>query len=101
MRDGHHSGADGIVQEDALVCVSAGGVRDRDYEHLSTADAAVAQMYRTFLKSAKQVEDGGKPIGYGLSVADLRGSHAVLPAGSDWRSMLPGNLSHAYRRAAS
>ena len=101
MRAGHHSGAAAIVQEDAFVCVSAGGLRQRDYEHLSTADAAVAQMYRTLLKSARQVEAGGKPIAYGMSVADLRGTHVTLPAGSDWRAVLPRNVSKADRLAAA
>src|SRR3546814_7525496 len=60
IRAGHHSGIVSFVQEDAIVCMSAGGIRDRQYEHLGTADMAVAQMYRTLLKSAKQVAEGGK-----------------------------------------
>src|SRR3546814_9687022 len=66
--------------------MSAGGIRDRQYEHLGTADMAVAQMYRTLLKSAKQVAEGGKPIGYNLSVADLRGARTTLAVGTDRKS---------------
>lgn len=95
MRNGHHSGINGFVQEDALICVSAGGIRDREYEHLGTADMAIAQMYKTLLKSARQVEKGGKPIAYGLSLAAYRGGRFTLPLDADWRSVVPGNLPPA------
>lgn len=95
MRAGHHTGIPSFVQEDAIVCVSAGGLRSREYEHLGTADMAIAQMYRTLLKSARQVEAGGKPIAYQSSVADLRGARVTLPVGSDWRSVVAGNQARA------
>ena len=95
MKGGHHTGIEGFVQEDAIVCVSGGGVRDREYEHLGTADLAIAQMYRTLLKSAKQVAEGGKPVAYNMSVADLRGARVTLPVGSDWRSVVPQNVPAA------
>jgi hypothetical protein len=56
---------------------------------------AIAQMYRTLLKSARQVEAGGKPIAYQSSVADLRGARVTLPVGSDWRSVVAGNQARA------
>jgi phenylpropionate dioxygenase-like ring-hydroxylating dioxygenase large terminal subunit len=93
VRAGHHTGIPSFVQEDAIVCVSCGGVRDRSYEHLGTADMAIAQMYRTLLKSARQVADGGKPIAYDLSVASIRGARVTLPVGTDWRTAVPGNIS--------
>lgn len=95
MRAGHFTGLGSFIQEDALICTSAGGLRDRAYEHLGTADMAIAQMYRTLIKSARQVEAGGKPIAYQASVADLRGARVTLPVGSDWRSVAPGNLARA------
>lgn len=92
MRAGHHTGLASFVQEDALLCMSGGGIRDREYEHLGTADMAIAQMYRTLLKSAKQVEQGGKPVAYGMSVATFRGGRFSLPVGTDWRTVVPGNI---------
>lgn len=91
MRAGHHSGIVSFVQEDAIVCVSGGGIRDRENEHLAPADMAIAQMYRILLKSARQVAAGGRPVAHGLSVADLRGTHASIPVGTDWRTLVPGN----------
>jgi hypothetical protein len=35
---------------------------------------------------------GGRPIAYGMSVADLRGARATLPVGTDWRSVVPNNV---------
>jgi hypothetical protein len=93
MLAGHHTGLGSFVQEDAFICMSAGGLRDRSYEHLGTADAAIAQMYRSLLKSARQVEQGGKPIAYQISVANLRGGRFSLPVGTDWRSVVPGNAA--------
>lgn len=94
MRAGHQTGVSGFVQEDAVVCVSGGGLRSREVEYLGSADMAIAQMYRTLLNSAKQVAAGGRPIAYGMSMANLRGAHATLAPGVDWRTLVPGNLSH-------
>lgn len=95
MRAGHHSGMASFVQEDALLCMSAGGLRSREVEYLGTADMAIAQMYRTLIRSATRVAEGGKPIGYGLSVARLRGGRFSLPLDADWRDAVPGNLEAA------
>lgn len=92
MKDGHFTGIASFTQEDAIVCMSGGGIRDREYEHLGTADMAIAQLYRSLLKSAKQAEDGGRPLGYGMSFANVRGTHSVLPTGSDWRTLVPNNI---------
>lgn len=91
MKAGHFTGICSLVQEDAIVCISGGGLRDRSYEHLAPVDMAVAQMYRVLLKSARQVAAGGKPIAYGMSVAKLRGTHAIVPTGTDWRSLVRDN----------
>lgn len=91
MRAGHHSGLVSFVQEDAIVCVSGGGIRDRENEHLAPADMAIAQMYRVLLKSARQVAAGGKPVAHGVPLADCRGTHAAIPVGTDWRTLVPGN----------
>ena len=92
MRASHHTGICSFVQEDAIMCVSGGGIRDRSYEHLATADKAIAVMYRTLLQSARQVAAGGKPVAYNMPVGDLRGTHVTLPVGTDWRTVVPHNV---------
>jgi phenylpropionate dioxygenase-like ring-hydroxylating dioxygenase large terminal subunit len=89
MRAGHFTGLPSLTPEDLVVAVSGGGIRDRCQEHLSTADAAIARMYRVLLKSARQVREGGKPVAYGQSVAHLRGRRVTLPQDADWRSLVP------------
>ncbi len=92
MRQGHFTGMPSFTQEDVLMCVAGGPLRDRSEERLATADIAIAQMYRVLLRSVRRVEEGGKPIGAGnVSIADVRGAHATLPVGTDWRTLVPGH----------
>jgi phthalate 4,5-dioxygenase len=88
MREGHFSGAPVLLLEDVLVCVSAGPLRSRARELLTPADAAVASLYRLFIRSARAAAEGGVPVGAGVSVADVRGMHDSLPLGADWHSLL-------------
>lgn len=92
MRKGHFSGMPALALEDSLVTVSAGPLRDRSQEKLSSADVAIAHFYRSLLKSARQVRDGGTPVGYGLSVSKLRGVPATLEPGADWRKLVPDHF---------
>jgi phthalate 4,5-dioxygenase len=91
MRAGHFTGVPALALEDSLVCVSAGPLRDRSKERLSTADLAIAHLYRYLIKSAKRVRDGGKPLGYGVSLAHVVGTNARLEPGEDWRKLVPGH----------
>lgn len=88
MREGHFSGAPVLLLDDVLVCVSAGPLRSRSRELLTPADAAVASLYRLFVRSARAAAEGGVPIGAGVSVADVRGVHDSLALGTDWHSLL-------------
>ena len=89
VRGGHFTGVASFTQEDAVVCVSAGGLRDRSKERLSAADLPIAQMYRTLIGSAKSVVGGGLPVGYNVPTPEIRGTHATLEPGTDWRSLVP------------
>jgi phenylpropionate dioxygenase-like ring-hydroxylating dioxygenase large terminal subunit len=89
VRGGHFTGVASFTQEDAIVCVSAGGLRDRSKEMLSTADLPIAQMYRTLIKSARSVAEGGLPVGYGVPTPEIQGVHATLEPGTDWRTLVP------------
>lgn len=89
VASGHFTGMPSFTQEDAIVCVSAGGLRDRSREMLSTADLPIAQMYRTLIKSARAVADGGLPVGYRVPTPEIQGTHATLEPGTDWRTLVP------------
>jgi hypothetical protein len=56
---------------------------------LSTADLPIAQMYRTLIKSAKSVAEGGLPIGHNVPTPEIHGTHATLEPGTDWRTLVP------------
>ncbi len=94
MRRGERfSGLSGIIEDDVAVSLASGPVRDRSQELLSSADAAVARMYRVLLRSVKQVEAGGAPVGLDTPVdtARIAGAHGRLPPGGDWRSLVPSH----------
>lgn len=92
MKAGHFSGLQGFNLEDAVVSVSSGEIRDRRSEHLSTADMAIALLYKALLRSARQVAQGGTPVALGMSVAHLRGRRVSLPPGTDWRTLVPSHV---------
>jgi hypothetical protein len=94
MGEGHFSGAPTLFLEDVLVCLSAGTLRSRSRELLTPADAAVVNLYRMFIRSARAVAAGGLPVGAGVSVAEIRGINKSLPIGSDWRSLLQEEPKH-------
>jgi phenylpropionate dioxygenase-like ring-hydroxylating dioxygenase large terminal subunit len=94
MEEGHFSGAPTLFLEDVLVCLSAGTLRSRSRELLTPADAAVVNLYRMFIRSARAVAAGGLPVGAGVSVAEIRGINKSLPIGSDWRSLLQEESKH-------
>lgn len=89
MRKGHFTGMPTLVLEDALMCVSAGELRSRKVEYLTTSDLAIALFYRVLLRSVRQVQDGGDPIGYGVSLANVAGIHASLSPDVAWRTLVP------------
>lgn len=103
MKTGHFSGMRGISQEDVIVSVAGGPLRDRSKERLATADIQIAHLYRVLLKSARSVEGGGLPFGYDQSIRHVCGKSAQLEFGTDWRTVVPqhrplpkkGNVSAA------
>jgi hypothetical protein len=100
MRSGHFTGVPTLALEDSLVCVSAGPLRDRSRERLSTADLAIAYLYRHLIKSAKRVRDGGEPLGFGVSLANIVGVNAKLKPDEDWRKLVAGHYQVAPLSAA-
>ncbi len=89
VRNGHFTGMAGITQEDSIVSVSSGPIRDRSNERLSTADAPIAHLYRVLLASVRAVQDGKEPVYLGQPVAHLAGLNASVSPETDWRSLVP------------
>jgi phenylpropionate dioxygenase-like ring-hydroxylating dioxygenase large terminal subunit len=94
MRRGERfSGLPGLIQEDIAVSVSAGPVRDRTKEILSTADVAVMRLYRALLNAARAAKKGEAPLGTAAAVdtAQIVGANGVLEPGTAWQSLVPGH----------
>ena len=89
MKAGKFSGFHSFTQEDALVILSAGPIKDRSKELLATVDGAVMRYYRMLLNMARTVEKGGRPIGVNADPMKIFGRNGVLPYGADWRTLVP------------
>ena len=103
MRRGERfSGFPGIIADDVAVSVASGGIRDRQQEVLSTADVAVARLYRTLLRSARQVQQGGAPVGLDVPVdlSKVVGANGPLMGGQAWSSLVPGHVVTTGAKAA-
>jgi len=83
-----YTGIDGVNVQDRAVQESMGRVVDRTREHLGPADRAVIQARRLLLQATRTVEVGGTPAGVEPSYYALRPAEAVVPAGTDWRTLL-------------
>lgn len=101
MRKGHFTGVPTLALEDTLVCVSGGPIRDRSKEKLAVVDVAIGQLFRHLIRSAKQVRDGGVPLGYGVSAAKITGLNAQVDASTDWRSLVPHHYEVERQMAAA
>jgi nitrite reductase/ring-hydroxylating ferredoxin subunit len=82
------TGIDGVNVQDRAVQESMGRVVDRRREHLGPADRAVIQARRLLLQATRTVEAGGMPPGIEPTYYPLRPAEAVLPPGTDWRTLL-------------
>jgi len=85
------TGIDGINVQDRAVQESMGPIVDRTREHLGPADRAVIQARRLLLQATRTVEAGGMPGGVAPTYYGLRPAEAVIPEGTDWRTLVaPG-----------
>lgn len=89
MRRGHFTGIANFTQEDAVVSMSGGAIRDRTQEMLCVADLAISRLYRVLLKTADAGAKGEDPIGLAADVSRIRGANATLDGDADWRSLVP------------
>ena len=90
MRSGESfTGVAGLIEEDLVVSVSAGPIRDRSREMLSSADLAVGLLYRVLLKCARAVATDDVLPGAHFDAQRIRGTQGVLQADESWRHLVP------------
>lgn len=85
MRAGRSfTGMPGIVEEDAIMAIGSGPIRDRTLENLCPSDLAVAALYKALLAVARAEADR-------IVSAErddlVRGWTATLDDGQNWRDM--------------
>jgi hypothetical protein len=89
QRAGHFSGLHTFTQEDAGCTISSGPIRDRSREMLSTADLAIAQLYRSLLACARGARDGSTIPALEAEVGRVVGTSGEIDVDQDWRSLVP------------
>jgi phthalate 4,5-dioxygenase len=92
MKEGHFSGIRGFTQEDAVVSMSSGPIRDRSKEMLSAADVAITRLYRSLLDCARRAQDGGDPVGINADTSRIVGANGKIREGENWRVLVPGHM---------
>ena len=65
-----------------------GSIVDRSREHLGPADRPIIQARRLLLQATRTVEAGGTPPGVEPTYYPLAPAEAVVPAATDWRTLL-------------
>jgi phthalate 4,5-dioxygenase oxygenase subunit len=83
------TGIDGANLQDIAVEESMGAIFDRTKEHLGTSDVAVIRMRRLMLDSARELANGGAPVGMaGMSTLDkLRAEETMMPLADPWERL--------------
>jgi hypothetical protein len=92
MRRGESwSGLPGLIEEDVAASVSAGPIRSRGQEMLSSADVAVGRLYRSLLRCVDAIEAGKPPPGQGVRVdwGRVVGTHGAVDNERPWRTLIP------------
>jgi phthalate 4,5-dioxygenase oxygenase subunit len=90
MRSGESfTGVTGLIEEDVVVSVSPGPIRDRSREMLSAADIAVGLLHRVLLRCARRAGGGDELPGSRFDAQRTQGIQGILQAGEGWRGLVP------------
>jgi nitrite reductase/ring-hydroxylating ferredoxin subunit len=88
----NYSGIPGVNTQDYAVQEGMGPVYDRTKEHLGTSDLAIISARRMLLKSIRDVQAGGDPIGAFADSSRVRPAEMVLPEDVRWQDAMQGEL---------
>jgi len=87
------TGIDGVNTQDYALQEGMGGIVNRSLENLGTSDKAIVAMRRLMARSIEAVANGDAPPGLDPAVhGSVRPHDNYIPAGSDWRETLQGEL---------
>jgi phthalate 4,5-dioxygenase oxygenase subunit len=90
MRDGSHTGIEGIPNQDLAMWETMGAIADRSRERLGASDIAIVQFRRIMVEAARKAAAGGAAIGTSpgrIADAKLRSFEGVVPKTTNWRTL--------------
>jgi hypothetical protein len=96
-----YSGIEGVPIQDAAMVETMGPISDRPNEHLGITDTQVAAVRKFLLDTVESFTRGAPPPGLAWSNADdnsytdLYLVDALIPAGRDWKGLVPEVTTHA------
>jgi phthalate 4,5-dioxygenase len=90
MRQGSHTGIEGIPNQDMAMWETMGPIADRSRERLGASDMAIVQFRRIMVDAACAIADGGAAIGTSprrIPKAQLKSFEGVVPKTTNWRAI--------------
>jgi phthalate 4,5-dioxygenase len=90
MRQGSHTGIEGIPNQDMAMWETMGPIADRSRERLGASDMAIVQFRRIMVDAAHAIADGGAAIGTSprrIPQAQLKSFEGVVPKTTNWRAI--------------
>ncbi len=103
MKLGNSTGISGIPNQDIAMWVTMGPIADRSRERVGASDLAVVEFRRLMVEAARQMKAGGAALGTTephIPQASISAYEGVVPKGTDWRKLRPGQDVAAKERVA-
>lgn len=103
MKLGNSTGISGIPNQDIAMWVTMGPIADRSRERVGASDLAIVEFRRLMVEAAHQMKAGGPALGTTephIPQAAISSYEGVVPKGTDWRTLRPGQDVAAKERVA-
>ncbi len=103
MKLGSSTGISGIPNQDIAMWVTMGPIADRSRERVGASDLAIVEFRRLMVEAAREIANGGPALGTTkphIPQATISSYEGVVPKGTDWRTLRPGQDLTAKERVA-
>ena len=103
MKLGNSTGISGIPNQDIAMWVTMGPIADRSRERVGASDLAIVEFRRLMVEAAREMQAGGPALGTTdphIPQATISAYEGVVPKGTDWRKLRPGQDVAAKERVA-
>jgi phthalate 4,5-dioxygenase len=103
MKLGSSTGISGIPNQDIAMWVTMGPIADRTRERVGASDLAIVEFRRLMVEAAREIASSGTALGTTkphIPHATISSYEGVVPKGTDWRTLRPGQDLTAKERVA-